>query len=200
MQLNRFKSASPKISTAILHTVRSIGCVLTACLLALFAFGAGSAHAGRLPEWSLTKTANPTTYTAAAQMITYTYVITNIKNPFPNTGILKTLTDSKIGAININTACTSTTMGGNTGDKITCTAVYTTTAADVTAGSVTNMNCQPWRLLPVGAWRARSRHSMITSRSTGRSKSRRFRTLLVVESNSSFVRFKIIHLSSQLRR
>src|SRR5260370_7598116 len=41
-------------------------------------------------------------------------------------------------------------------------------------------HCQPWELLPVGAWTATSRHSSKISRETGRSKSRRFRTARVV--------------------
>src|SRR5581483_5830622 len=47
--------------------------------------------------------------------------------------------------------------------------------------------CQPWLLLPVGACVAISRHSRSTSGSTGREKSRRFRTERVVVSNWSGV-------------
>src|SRR6478735_924378 len=53
------------------------------------------------------------------------------------------------------------------------------------SGSVTNTHCQPWELLPVGAWVAISRHSSITDRSTGLSKSRRLRTARVVVRTSS---------------
>src|SRR5215213_2693468 len=56
------------------------------------------------------------------------------------------------------------------------------------SGSVTTTHCQPWWLDPVGAWRARARHSSSTSRSTGREKSRRRRTDRVVLSSSSGVR------------
>src|SRR5450759_4062223 len=48
------------------------------------------------------------------------------------------------------------------------------------SGSVTIIHCQPWALLPVGAWMATSRPSISRSRETGRSKSCRFRTERVV--------------------
>src|SRR5579885_1667091 len=57
--------------------------------------------------------------------------------------------------------------------------------------SVTTTKCQPWLLLPVGAWVASSRHSLISSGSTGREKSRRLRTERVVDSSSSGERFSI---------
>ena len=44
-----------------------------------------------------------------------------------------------------------------------------------------------WRLPPVGAWKARSRHSTSSSRSTGRVRSRRLRIARVVDSSSSGV-------------
>src|SRR6478736_8456973 len=53
------------------------------------------------------------------------------------------------------------------------------------AGSVTITHCQPCELLPVGACSAISRHSSITDRSTGLSKSRRVRTARVVVRTSS---------------
>ena len=55
--------------------------------------------------------------------------------------------------------------------------------------------CQPWRFDPVGAWRAISRHSSTTARSTGLSKSRRLRTERVVVSTSSAVRFSFMGVS-----
>src|SRR3954453_8283905 len=48
------------------------------------------------------------------------------------------------------------------------------------AGSVTITHCQPCELLPVGACSAICRHSSMTDRSTGVSKSRRLRTARVV--------------------
>src|SRR5262249_55729030 len=81
---------------------------------------------------SLTKTANPTTYSAVGQVITYTYVIRNTGNvtlagPF-------TITDNKIGTI---TPCGSGPLAP--GASTSCTAPYTITLADLTAGSVTNI-------------------------------------------------------------
>src|SRR5579863_6607878 len=57
------------------------------------------------------------------------------------------------------------------------------------SASVTTTKCQFWLLEPVGACTASSRHSRISSGSTGREKSRRLRTARVVESSSSGVRF-----------
>src|SRR5438876_9559805 len=53
------------------------------------------------------------------------------------------------------------------------------------------MKCQPWVLLPVGAWRASSRHSRITSGSTGRERSSRLRTVRVVVSKVSMERSRM---------
>src|SRR4051794_12368241 len=56
------------------------------------------------------------------------------------------------------------------------------------SASVTTIQCQPWRLLPDGAWSAISRHSRTSSIGTGRVRSRRLRTERVVVSSSSGVR------------
>src|SRR5438309_10810956 len=53
------------------------------------------------------------------------------------------------------------------------------------SASETNTKCQPWRLEPVGAWRAIWRHSSSSSRGTGRSRSSRLRTARVVVRSSS---------------
>lgn len=84
----------------------------------------------KLAALSLAKTADPTTYTAPGQLITYTYTV-------KNTGDLNvtniSVTDDKIvGAI----PCSPSTLAP--GASATCTAAYTITAADITAGSVTN--------------------------------------------------------------
>src|SRR5580698_1304229 len=55
------------------------------------------------------------------------------------------------------------------------------------AGWVTTMKRQPCKLEAVGACRAMFKHSSMTSRSTGRPKSRRLRTVRVVVSSSSGV-------------
>src|SRR5712691_7838053 len=64
---------------------------------------------------------------------------------------------------------------------------YTSASARRLAGSVTTTKCQFWIFDPVGACWAIVRHSSSTVRSTGRVKSRRFRTARVVVSSSSGV-------------
>jgi hypothetical protein len=80
----------------------------------------------------LLKTANPTTYSAVGQTITYTYKITNSGNvtlagPF-------TVSDDKLGTIS---PCGSGPWAP--GASTSCTATYTVTSADLTAGSITNL-------------------------------------------------------------
>ncbi len=54
------------------------------------------AAAQELPSWTLTKTANPTTYSAAGQVIKYSYLITNTGNvPIGST----TITDDKVATV-----------------------------------------------------------------------------------------------------
>jgi hypothetical protein len=79
---------------------------------------------------SLVKTAAPTTYSKVGDKISYSYVIRNTGNvalsgPF-------TVTDNKA------TVTCPTTASLAPGASITCSASYTITAADVTAGKVTN--------------------------------------------------------------
>jgi uncharacterized repeat protein (TIGR01451 family) len=81
---------------------------------------------------SLTKSANPTTYSAVGTVITYTYNITNTGNidlagPF-------SISDNKLGIIS---PCGTGPLapGGSTS----CTATYTITQADINAGSITNI-------------------------------------------------------------
>ena len=83
------------------------------------------------PGLTLAKSASPTTYTAAGDVIAYTYLLTNSGNvalggPF-------TVTDDK------TTVTCPATASLAVGASIMCTASYTITAADVTAGSVTNV-------------------------------------------------------------
>ena len=83
------------------------------------------------PALTLVKGASPTTFTSAGDVIAYTYVLTNSGNvalsgPF-------TVTDDK------TTVTCPATVSLAVGDSITCTAVYTITPADITAGSVTNV-------------------------------------------------------------
>ncbi|HSG25252.1 MAG TPA: hypothetical protein VLA32_03980, partial [Anaerolineales bacterium] len=83
---------------------------------------------------NLAKTASPTTFTAEGQTITYTYTLINagdvaLEAPY-------TITDDKVAVGNIN--CSSATTPLAPGASTTCTGTYTTTAGDVTDGSVTN--------------------------------------------------------------
>src|SRR5205814_1824031 len=86
---------------------------------------------------SLSKSASPTTYTGSGQSITYTYIVTNTGNVALAGPV--TVTDDKA-----TVTCPAVNTVGNLdanldpGESITCTATYTTTAADVTAKSVTN--------------------------------------------------------------
>jgi uncharacterized repeat protein (TIGR01451 family) len=78
---------------------------------------------------TLAKTASPTTFSAAGQTITYTYVIAN-----PTGG-------ADLSGISIQDDMTTVSCPGATlvpGASMTCSSSYVTTAADVSAGSVTN--------------------------------------------------------------
>jgi uncharacterized repeat protein (TIGR01451 family) len=82
------------------------------------------------PSLALTKSANPTTYTAAGQNINYSYTVTNNGNAqITNIAV----TDNKINAV----TCLVTTLAP--GASTTCSGTYQTTAGDVGAGSVTNI-------------------------------------------------------------
>ena len=89
------------------------------------------------PALTLTKSASPTTYSAAGQVITYTYGLTNSGNvtltgPF-------VITDDKIGTVTCGTAANTLAPGASFAG--TCTGTYTIQAGDVKVtndGSVTN--------------------------------------------------------------
>ncbi len=81
------------------------------------------------PSWTLSKTPNPTTYTAAGQVISYSFLLTNTGNVAISA---ISISDNRIATV----TCPATTLA--VGANMTCTGSYTTTAADVTAGSVTN--------------------------------------------------------------
>jgi uncharacterized repeat protein (TIGR01451 family) len=81
---------------------------------------------------TLVKTANPTTFSAPGQGITYTYVLTNAGNvtlaaPYG-------VADDR----STDEHCPSTPATLAPGATVSCSATYAITAADVTAGSVTN--------------------------------------------------------------
>lgn len=85
------------------------------------------------PLLNMVKTASPLTYSTAGTVINYSYVLKNVgdavlSGPF-------TVTDDKIASVNCSGA--PATLGLN--ESYTCTATYTTTQADVDAGSITNV-------------------------------------------------------------
>ena len=95
------------------------------------------------PGLSLTKTANPTTYTTVGQVIVYTYVLKNTGNvtltgPF-------TVTDDKLGTFTCGSA-TSLAPGAS----VTCTKSYTIQASDL--GNVTSLPTGVTANINTGAW------------------------------------------------
>jgi uncharacterized repeat protein (TIGR01451 family) len=85
------------------------------------------------PRLGLQKSANPTTANGAGQVITYTYTLKNTGNTALNSPFK--IIDNKVAGFGICTGAVSPIpIGGST----TCTNTYTTTAADLTAGTVTN--------------------------------------------------------------
>ena len=91
----------------------------------------------RVPQLSLTKSASIESYSAAGTPVTYTFVITN-------TGSV-TLSNVAVSDPMPGLSSVSCPGGGSVvaslapGASATCTATYTTTAADVSAGSITNV-------------------------------------------------------------
>src|SRR5262249_22000699 len=80
------------------------------------------------PSLSLTKSANPTTYTTAGDVITYTYTVTNTGGFLTVFNLV--VNDNKVATV----TCQDTIL--NAGQSTTCSGSYTITAADVTAGFV----------------------------------------------------------------
>jgi hypothetical protein len=95
------------------------------------AFFAPLDRAAAQSGWTLTKTPNPTTYSAAGQVINYTYVFTDVAGCCGN-GFVRSISDDKVNPVN----CPSNTVPHL--GTLTCTGSYTILAADITAGSVTN--------------------------------------------------------------
>jgi uncharacterized repeat protein (TIGR01451 family) len=83
---------------------------------------------------NLSKTASSQTYSAPDQTITYTYVITNTGTT-PLGPAQFTITDSQLGAP-FNCGPAATTLAS--GQSITCSMNYQTTAADMSLASITN--------------------------------------------------------------
>ncbi len=99
---------------------------LAAAFFVLFAANGASAT----NFWTLTKTANPTTFSNVGDVIAYTYVITNSNSA---NGLLDSApADDKVALVD----CPSPLVPAS--GTLTCTGTYQITAADVAAGSVTN--------------------------------------------------------------
>ena len=96
------------------------------------------------PGLSLTKTANPTTYTSAGQTIVYTYVLTNIGN-VPLTGPF-TVTDDKLGTLTCGSGTTTVVPLAT----FTCTKNYITQAGDL--GNVTSLPTGINANINTGVW------------------------------------------------
>ena len=78
---------------------------------------------------TITKSASPSTFSAAGQTITYTYVVKNISSvPLHDV----TVEDSRLGQIE----CPMTHL--DPGESMTCVATHVTTQADVAAGQIPN--------------------------------------------------------------
>ena len=84
---------------------------------------------GSPPALALKDTATPSTFNAAGQVITYSYTVTNT-GPGPLTGV--SVTDPAVPGV----SCPSVALAPGTSQ--TCTGTYTTTAADLAAGTITD--------------------------------------------------------------
>lgn len=84
------------------------------------------------PQLTVTKIANPLIYTAVGQTITYNYTVTNSGNVAISN---ISLTDNKLPGADLGD-CEALTL--DPGDSTACTGSYTITAADFSAGTVTN--------------------------------------------------------------
>jgi uncharacterized repeat protein (TIGR01451 family) len=88
------------------------------------------------PQISITKSANPTTYSAVGTPITYSYAIENTGNVTLSSA---TVTDPMSGLSAIDCGHGSNVVGSLApGATVTCTADYTTTQGDVDSGSISN--------------------------------------------------------------
>ena len=89
------------------------------------------------PGISLVKTASITAYSSAGTLVTYTYNVTNTSTNTALTNV--TVTDPMTGLSAINCGSNTNVISVlNAGASQVCTATYTTTTADVTAGSIAN--------------------------------------------------------------
>ena len=84
------------------------------------------------PALSLVKSTSTTAFAAVGVSVPYSFAVKNIGNVTINTAI--TVTDTKIAAV----TCPTLSGGLAPGVTTTCTGSYTTTQADIDAGSVQN--------------------------------------------------------------
>ena len=109
---------------------RAAAMVFAAILCAGLLAPVDQAAAQVVGNWTFTKAASPTTYSAAGQVINYTYVLTN--NGVGDNALSSiAVTDNKT-----TVSCPGTTLAD--GASMTCTGSYTITGTDVSNGSVTN--------------------------------------------------------------
>jgi uncharacterized repeat protein (TIGR01451 family) len=88
------------------------------------------------PSLSITKSADPTTYSGPGTLITYSYAVENTGNVTLSSA---TVTDPMNGLSAIDCGNGSNVISSLApGDTVTCTASYSTTQADVDAGSISN--------------------------------------------------------------
>ncbi len=88
-------------------------------------------YAIQTPALALQKTASPATYTAAGQVISYSYVLTNTGNVTLNAPFW--VNDDKA-----TVTCDPDVTSLSPGNSLTCSASHTVTQAEVDAGSITN--------------------------------------------------------------
>ena len=93
--------------------------------------GTATVYAVQHPGIAVRKTASPVTYRTQGTAITYAYTVVNTGDVTLHDLMVA---DSRLGAV----TCTVTTLAA--GRSASCYAVYTTTPADVTAGSILNVS------------------------------------------------------------
>ena len=112
---------------------------LAAFLSILTVLAPDHAQAQQTPTISLVKSTSTPTFTAAGDILLYSYEVTNT-GPFdiPDS-VLLNVEDDKVDILG-SVTCRAIPPGGLVpGDAVQCVGSYTVTAADVAAGSVTNV-------------------------------------------------------------
>ena len=89
------------------------------------------------PSIALVKTARPDVFGGAGDVITYTIIATNTGNvTLTNVRIIDTMERGSLDSLSCRPALPVAALAP--GDAVECTGIYTTTQADVDAGSITN--------------------------------------------------------------